>query len=145
MGDAGMMWILLGVALFLFASTRKRGIIMLSVLAASAAVNNLLIKNLVMRPRPYAVLPELEVLVTKLSSYSFPSGHACSSFAAATALTILFGRRGAWSFIPAVIISISRVYLGMHYLSDVLCGAVFGTICAWTVVTMFKSKTNWIK
>ncbi|MGE4353205.1 MAG: phosphatase PAP2 family protein [Oscillospiraceae bacterium] len=145
MGNAGILWILLGTALLLFAHTRKRGAIVLCALGISAVLNNLILKNIVARPRPYTVLPELEVLVAKLSSYSFPSGHACSSFAAATALTLLFGKRGAWSFAPAALIALSRVYLGVHYPTDVLSGAVLGAVCAWATVMVFLQKTNWLK
>ena len=82
LGDGGIMWIVLGVLLLCFASTRRRGAVYLSALAGTAVLNNLLIKPLAARPRPYAVVEGLRVLVEKLSSYSFPSGHTSASFAA---------------------------------------------------------------
>ena len=144
LGDGGIMWIILGVLLLCFASTRRRGAVYLSALAGTAVLNNLLIKPLAARPRPYAVMEGLRVLVEKLSSYSFPSGHTSASFAAATALTLLFGRRGAWSFIPAVLIALSRPYLGMHYPTDVLCGALLGVLCACMTVKIFRKKTHFL-
>ena len=138
MGDAGIMWIALGLVLLYFSATRKHAIVYLLALGGTAAVNNLMIKPLVMRPRPYDAIEGLIVLTEKLSSYSFPSGHASSSFAAAAALTVLFGKKGAWSFVPAAIIALSRPYLGMHYLSDVICGAALGAVCGLLITKLLK-------
>ena len=142
LGNGGLIWIVLGLGLLLYAGTRKKGLVYALALGGTAVLNNLIIKPLIARPRPYSIMEGLTVLVEKLSSSSFPSGHASSSFAAATALTLLFGRRGAWSFVPAVLITLSRPYLGMHYLTDVLCGAVLGAVCAWAVVTLVRKKTR---
>lgn len=144
LGDAGMLWIVLGIALLCFARSRRRGVAYLSALGCAAVLNNLVLKPIVARPRPYASIEGLVVLFEKLSSYSFPSGHASSSFAAATALTLLFGKKGAWSFVPAVLITLSRPYLGMHYLTDVLCGAALGAACAWAVVALFRKKDGFL-
>ncbi|MGI6029570.1 MAG: phosphatase PAP2 family protein [Candidatus Heteroscillospira sp.] len=134
LGDAGIIWIILGIALLCFGATRRRGTVYLAALASTAVLNNLVLKPLIARPRPYSVLESLVVLTDKLSSWSFPSGHASASFAAATALTLLFPKKGAWSFIPAAMIALSRPYLGMHYLTDVLCGAALGAACALIAV-----------
>ena len=142
MGDAGAVWISIGFVLLFFSARRRQGCVYLLALAATAALNNLIIKPLVMRPRPYDTIEGLIVLVEKLDSFSFPSGHASSSFACATALALLFGKRGAWSFVPAAIIALSRPYLGMHYLSDVAAGAALGAACAWAVVRMMKSRVE---
>ena len=133
LGDAGLIWIVLGVLLLLGAASRRRGLVYLLALGFAAAVNNLAVKPLVERPRPYEAIAGFEPLVERLASYSFPSGHACASFAAATALTMLFGKRGAVAFIPAALIALSRPYLGMHYMSDVVCGALLGAVCAAAV------------
>jgi len=142
MGDAGLIWIALGIVLLAFAATRKRGAVYLVALACTAVINNLVLKSIIARPRPYDTIEGLLVLTEKLSSYSFPSGHASSSFAAATALTLLFGKKGAWSFIPAAIIALSRSYLGMHYVTDIAAGAVLGALCAFCTVKMIGKKTG---
>lgn len=144
MGDAGILWVVLGVALLLFAPIRRRGAVYLLALGAAAFLNNLVLKPLIARPRPYEAMAGLEVLIVKLGSYSFPSGHASSSFAAATALTLLFGRRAAWSFVPAAIIALSRPYLGMHYLTDVFFGAILGVFCAWAIVKAVQKHTEFL-
>ena len=107
-------------------------------LGFAAVVNNLVVKPIIERPRPYEAIAGFEPLVEKLASYSFPSGHASSSFAAATALTLLFGKRGAIAFVPAALIAVSRPYLGMHYMSDVVCGALLGAVCAAAVAALLR-------
>ena len=134
LGNAGMLWIAAAVVLLALRKTRRAGLDVALSLALSALFNNLIIKNLVCRPRPFLEVEGLKLLISPLYSYSFPSGHACSSFAAATALALCFrGRGGAWAYVPAALIAVSRAYVGIHYPSDVLCGAAFGTLCAWLV------------
>jgi membrane-associated phospholipid phosphatase len=127
-GDYGLLWIALAAALLIPRKTRRGGIDMLICLAIAAALCNLVFKNLVARPRPFLTVEELDLIIKPLYSYSFPSGHACSSFASAMALTLAFRGKGAWAFIPAVLIAFSRIYVGIHYPSDVLCGAIFGVL-----------------
>ena len=138
LGDKGAGWIVVGLVLLALKSTRARGVAYAMAFAMTALVNNVIIKPIVMRPRPYSTMETLVVLTEKLDSYSFPSGHASTSFACAMALTLLFGKKGAWSFIPAILIAFSRPYLGMHYVSDVVCGAAFGSLCAWAAVCIWK-------
>lgn len=127
-GDYGLFWIILAAVLLISPKTRRGGIDTLICLAFAAALCNLVFKNLVARPRPFLEIEELELIIAPLLSYSFPSGHACSSFAAATALTLAFRHRGAWAFLPAALITFSRIYVGIHYPTDILCGAIFGVL-----------------
>ncbi len=127
-GDAGIGWIVLGVLLLIFARTRRRGAVMLGALATEYVLCDLVIKKIVLRPRPYLVISQLELLVAQESSTSFPSGHSASSFACAYMLTRLFGKKGAWAYLPASLIAISRIYVGVHYPSDVVAGVLFGTL-----------------
>lgn len=137
LGDGGIIWILIAVILLIIPKTRRRGLDMALCLALAAAVNNLLFKNLVARPRPFVTFPEIELLVKPLTSYSFPSGHACSSFAAAFALACAFrGKGGGWAYVPAALIALSRIYVGIHYPTDILAGAAIGTLCAWVVYAL---------
>ncbi len=132
LGDGGMIWIITALVLLIIPKTRRRGLDAALCLAAAAALNNLVLKNIVARPRPFLTFPEIELLVKPLASYSFPSGHACSSFAAAFALARAFrGKGGAWAYVPAALIALSRIYVGIHYPTDILAGAVTGTLCAW--------------
>lgn len=127
-GDAGIGWIALGILLLIFARTRRRGAVMLGALCTEYVLCDLVIKKLVLRPRPYLVIQQLELLVAQESSTSFPSGHSASSFACAYMLTRLFGKKGAWAYLPATLIALSRIYVGVHYPSDVAAGVLFGTL-----------------
>lgn len=130
-GNAGLIWILLGVILTIIPKTRKLGLLALVSLLGCFLFNNILLKNLVARPRPYTQLPDLSLLVPYPKDYSFPSGHTCSSFAVAGSL-LHSGK--AWNalripaFVLAILISFSRLYVGAHYPSDVIVGAITGLV-----------------
>lgn len=137
-GNNGLLWIVVGLALLLFRRTRHGGADTLVALAVGFLINNVLIKNLVARVRPYDAIEGLLAIVPHLNDWSFPSGHTCASFAAATALALAFGKPGAWSFVPAVAIAISRLYVGVHYPSDVIVGAMIGAGVAFCVHKALK-------
>ena len=93
-------------------------------------IGNGLLKNLVARTRPYdlanPVLPKRELLINAPTDYSFPSGHTLASFEAATALYKDHTVYGFAAFVLALLIAFSRIYLQVHYPSDVLGGAILG-------------------
>lgn len=110
-------------------------------LVGSVVVNNLFLKNVVARTRPYEVVEGLTRLIEKQSDYSFPSGHTAASFAAAVILFLQLPKKyGIPALILAVLISFSRLYLGVHYPTDVLAGAVSGTLIALAVHWIFEKK-----
>lgn len=131
LGDSGILWTALGLALLFPEKTRRHGFDVLLCLAAAFLISDCIIKPLVARPRPYNMIDGLTILVAPLSSYSFPSGHTNASFAAALALTLAFGKKGAWAYLFAALIAVSRLWVGVHYPTDVLCGALGGTLWAW--------------
>ena len=127
LGDGGMIWILTTVILLLSKKTRKIGCIMTFSLLGSLVINNLFLKNVVGRARPYEMIQDLLPLIKKPKDYAFPSGHTASSFAAAGVLYRKLPKRfGIPALILAVLIALSRLYLGVHYPSDVLCGMISG-------------------
>lgn len=146
-GNLGLLWIALGLVLLFPKRTRRGGLDMLICLALAYIINDLVIKEIFARTRPYETIDELKTLVSPLSSYSFPSGHSVSSFASAMALTLAFGKKGAWAYIPASLIAFSRCYVGVHYPSDVLAGMLVGTLVAYGVYMLLKKyvKTDLIK
>ncbi len=131
LGDGGWFWIVLGL-LFLFPKkTRKAGVTALLALAIGAVVTNLFLKDLVARIRPYDSVEGLVPLVARLKDYSFPSGHTCASFACAGVYYKAFpGKWGKAAMVLAVLIALSRLYVGVHYPTDVLAGALVGTFSA---------------
>ena len=103
--------------------------------------NNLLLKNLVARTRPYEVIDGLQLLVSRAVDLSFPSGHAASSFAAAVVMAKLLPKRyGIAALILAGLIAFSRLYVGIHYPTDVLFGAVSGCLIGWLVAKFYGEK-----
>jgi len=146
-GNSGLLWIALGIVLLIPRHTRRGGFELLMCLLAAYIINDLVIKELVARARPYDNIESLKILVNPLSSYSFPSGHANSSFASAMALALAFGKKGAWAYIPAAMIAASRCYVGVHYPSDVFAGMLVGTLVSFAIYMILKNyvKTDFIK
>ncbi len=122
-GNNGGAWFGIGVALAVLDPSNREAWLICAVLGPVAIGLNYLIKLVVKRPRP--VLEGLPPLGGAPSSLSFPSAHATSSFAVATAMTRV-EPLGALAFVLALALSLGRPYLGMHYPSDVLAGALLG-------------------
>lgn len=128
LGDAGIFWILLTVVLLCFQQTRRAGIYSACALTASLIVNNLILKNLFGRIRPYELVEGLQCIVAPAYDASFPSGHTGASFASAVAIYQQIPRKFAISFLVlAFLIAFSRLYVGIHYPTDVLAGIVTGS------------------
>jgi undecaprenyl-diphosphatase len=129
LGNGGIIWILLCLALMIPKSTRKIGITAALALAIVSILNNIIIKNIVARPRPFTYA-DIELLINAPKSYSFPSGHAASSFATATAVFLGNRNLGIVALVIAALIAFSRMYLFVHYPSDVCVGAIEGIFTA---------------
>lgn len=129
LGNYGAVWIALAVLLLFFRKTRRAGLAMLLALGVGYAVGNVWLKELVMRPRPFVTHTDLTPLLDPGDRWSFPSGHALSSFAAATALFFFHKKTGLLAYLLAACITFSRLYASVHYPTDVLAGAVLGILC----------------
>ena len=126
LANGGIIWIIAAVLLLIFKKSRKTGFSVALALITGLIIGNLILKNLVGRIRPYEFNEGVEILVARLSDYSFPSGHTLASFEAATVLMIRDKRIGVPALILAVIIAFSRLYLYVHYPTDVLAGMILG-------------------
>ena len=126
LGDGGLFWIALAVFFLFFKKTRKIGISMGVALLIGYLVGNMFLKNVVARVRPYNLKEGVSLLIPALSSYSFPSGHTLASFEGATSIFLRNKKFGIPALVLAVIIAFSRMYLYVHYPTDVLAGAVLG-------------------
>jgi len=127
LGDSGIFWIALSLILCIFKKTRKAGFFALGALLLSVIVNNAILKNLIGRIRPYEIIAGLECLVKHATDPSFPSGHTGASIAAATVyLKTLPKKFSIPALILAILISLSRLYIGIHYPTDVIAGAITG-------------------
>ena len=140
-GNIGQIWILLGLALLFFKKTRRSGIIMLASVLLTRILNNLIIKQLVMRPRPYDTFEKIRFLVEPLHDTSFPSGHTATAFG--SAMVLFFRKDGLLRWLPfaaAVLMGFSRLYVGAHYFTDVRAGALVGTLVAAFCVRLFRRR-----
>ncbi|MEG0283426.1 MAG: phosphatase PAP2 family protein [Erysipelotrichales bacterium] len=130
LGDLMIVWIFLIVALFVYHKKLKELKYIIPIFAVSFFVNDFVIKNLVKRTRPYEQHDYIKLLIERQSSYSFPSGHSMTSFMAATVLAYYFPKYKLAFYILATLIAFSRVYVGVHYPSDIIAGALVGFGCA---------------
>ena len=130
-GNGGMIWIMLTAILLISSRYRNVGVALLFALLLDATVCNLMLKPLIARIRPFDVNTAVQLLIARPTDYSFPSGHTAASFAATTAL--FFCRHKLWkpALILSVLIAFSRLYLYVHYPTDVLSGAIVGSIMGY--------------
>ena len=139
-GDYGLVWLLLGVILCLPGKRRFSGACLFLSMLLCFVVCNLTLKPLVNRPRPFDMYPWITPLLIPEDGFSFPSGHAASSFAAACAMFMTLPRR--WGF-PALAlaaaIAASRLFMRVHFLTDVVCGAIIGFMCAALSVFLLRA------
>jgi len=141
LGDGGWFWIALGLALLLYRKTRPVGVTVLLSLAIGALITNVALKNMVARIRPYDFTSQIVALLPPQSDFSFPSGHTCASFAAAfVCLQRLPRRWGIVAVILAGLIAFSRMYLGVHYPTDILGGLLIGFAASWLACKITGSK-----
>lgn len=133
LGNGGFIWIAIGLVLLIIPRTRKCGLHVLLAMAITYLLGNLLLKNLIARPRPCAVDTSVSLLIPYPSEYSFPSGHTSNGFAAATAIFMYYRKPGMVALLVAGIIAFSRMYLFVHYPTDILGGIVLGVFDAWLV------------
>ena len=131
-GNGGVIWIVLTVILLLIPKTRKTGLILAAALILDGIFCNLFLKNLVRRIRPCDINDAVRLLIPYPSDYSFPSGHTAVSFAAASALYFA-GEKYLWkaALVLAAFIAFSRMYLYVHYPTDILGGALLGILCGY--------------
>ncbi len=144
LGDHGLLWIALCIGLLVIPRTRRAGLTGLLALVFSLLFTNVLIKNIVARTRPWLIIEGLIPLVTERDPNSFPSGHTSAAFAAATAFFHTMPRRqGIAALALAAVMGLSRLYVGVHFPSDVLCGALMGILCgtlAWKISRALQER-----
>ena len=135
LGSGGAVWIVISVIMLFFKRTRKTGITLALALIIGLLLSTLGLKNIIMRERPFntegALLDVNSLLIGAPSGrVSFPSGHSVSSFSAAAVLMIYSRKIGMPAFILAAFIAFSRLYLYVHFPSDVIAGAILGILFA---------------
>lgn len=144
-GNGGMCWIAVCIVLLLLPRTRKCGIAMAISMLLTMILGNEIIKKVVARPRPCAVDRSVTLLIPFPGQYSFPSGHTSNSFSAAVSILLFYRKQGIIALIVAGIIAFSRMYLFVHYPTDILGGILLGTLNAMLVYACMRKWLIWKK
>lgn len=131
LGNSGLIWLLLAGVLLLTPKHRRAGAAVLAGLVLEIICCNMVLKPLVARVRPCDVNTAVQLLIARPDDFSFPSGHTGASFAAAAALFADRNRLWIPSLILALLIAFSRLYLYVHYPTDILAGAAIGMMAGW--------------
>ena len=131
MGNEGIFWIAVAIVLLIFKKTRKAGIQCAIAMLLTLLVVNITLKPAIARTRPYDLIEGLNIIISRPHDFSFPSGHAANSFSCAwVMLRRLPKKLGVPALILAVLIAFSRLYVGVHFPTDVLGGAAIAIILA---------------
>lgn len=132
LGNAGLIWIAIGIVMLFLKKYRKCGVMLLLSLALCAVLTSGVIKPLVGRLRPFQIA-QITPHITPPGGFSFPSGHTSSSFTASTAMFLCHKKEGIAAYVVAMLIAFSRLYFYVHFPTDVLIGALLGILCAFFI------------
>lgn len=139
--NLGILWVMICLVMLCFKRTRMLGAVTLSSLLLCLIVNNVIIKHAVARARPFDTYSDLVPLIEKPTDYSFASGHTTASFAAAGIFVRFLPKPLAiLTAVYAVMVAFSRLYLGVHYPTDVLCGMAIGIIGSMVTYYLYSKK-----
>lgn len=146
LGEAGIIFIILGLVLICTKKYRKIGFAVIIALLVMEVGNNLILKELFARPRPFNLegydwwnaVYKYPDIVSRPDSYSFPSGHTSSAFAAAIAVLWYNRKIGIPTTVFAFLMGFSRIYVEVHYPSDVIAGMIVGIIYAFIGILITK-------
>lgn len=132
LGNRGLIWLVPSLLLCISRRTRRIGLLSIAAILTAVLVNNIVLKNWVGRIRPYDALLQVRRLIGVQNDFSFPSGHTAISFASASAIYFSTKKRyGIPCLLLAALIGFTRLYVGVHYPSDVLGGLVVGCLIGY--------------
>lgn len=140
LGNSGFIWIVAAIVLLAVPKYRKGGVALSVGLIAGLLIGNITLKPLVARTRPFDLVEGIELLISAPTDFSFPSGHTLSSFIAAAILTMIDKRFGYIAIPLAILIAFSRMYLYVHYPSDILGGILLAAMISTGIYFIFFRK-----
>ncbi|MBQ7505526.1 MAG: phosphatase PAP2 family protein [Ruminococcus sp.] len=135
---SGIIWIVAGVVLLFFRKTRAAGVILIGALALGFLTGDVLLKHIIARPRPFTFDSNITLLINPPTGSSFPSTHSVLAAASTTVLLVKKRWLGVIALILSLCIAFSRLYLYVHFPTDVLCGLLLGVICALVMLWIGK-------
>lgn len=142
LGNAGLIWIAIAVFLLFIKKTRKCGVLMLVSMILGLIIGNGFLKNIIARDRPCWIDTSIPLLIPNPHDYSFPSGHTLASFEAAVMIFLHNKKWGAISLVLALVIAFSRMYLFVHFPTDILGGMILGTVISLVVYYSYEKIKN---
>lgn len=148
LGDAGIIWIIIAIILLFIKKTRKCGILMIISMILGLIIGNGILKNLIQRQRPCWIDTNILLLIPNPTDFSFPSGHTLASFEASIMILLHSKKWGIPAIILSILIAFSRMYLFVHFPTDILGGAILGTTISILVyyvsekIIKAKKETN---
>ncbi len=140
LGAAGFVWWVFALIAGVFPARRAAAWRLILTVAFTFAINDYALKPTFDRPRPFSVIADLAVIDAKPVTSSFPSGHAAMAVAGAMAGARMMPVAGFLLWPLGLVVAISRVYIGVHWPTDVMAGAVLGLACAWFVLGGRKTR-----
>ncbi len=138
MGEAGLMWMAISLVLAIIPQTRKCGFTMMLAMALTFVLGNLVLKNVIARGRPCWVDPSVQLLIKNPDDFSFPSGHTMNGITASICIFLYYRKAGIGAIIVACLIAFSRMYLFVHWPTDIMGGIVVGAVDA--IISFFVVK-----
>ena len=141
-GSYGQLWLIIAALLLIFKGTRRAGISVVIAYMAVYLLGQIILKQLISRPRPCQIDQAFALLVARPSSSSFPSTHSAWAFGAATAIFMRHRKLGSAAYAVAALIAFSRLYMFLHFPTDVLFGTAMGmalgVLAHWIMKTLWK-------
>lgn len=147
LGDGGIFWIIVCVIMLCTKKYRKWGVLFALSMLCCFLIGNVTLKNLVARPRPCWVNTDISLLIRNPKDYSFPSGHSMIGFTGALSVWYANKKWGAAALVLAAFVAFSRLYLFVHYPTDVLFGTLFGLVITFLVHKageIYLRKKEWV-
>ncbi len=141
-GNLGAIWLLIAGLLFFIPRYRKYGIMIVLAILLAALTGEVILKPLIARIRPCNVNPGIPLLIPRPMDFSFPSGHTSASFAATSIIWKANKKLGLPALLFALLMGFTRLYLYVHYPSDILAGLILGLLCGITVLCIIKITSN---
>ena len=142
LGNSGAIWIITAVLMLCTKKYRKTGIMLALGLLLSLVIGNIILKPMIARERPFWINDNIKIIIDAPKDFSFPSGHTLASAISATILILRHRRIGICAAVLGVLIAFSRLYLYVHFPTDVLAGAVVGIIIGMISVKFVETVKN---